>query len=327
MISIIIPVYNCEKYISTCLSSIASQTYKNFELLLINDCSTDNTFNIINEYLDEHPINNVNIVTLGQNSGQSTARNMGIRHAKGEYILFMDSDDSISSDCLELMVNKMEEDNVDIVIGENIIQKDDDSKYITVDIEKDYIYGNDKILSLFVNNKWYNPVWNKLIKKEIITKNELFFKDGLIFEDELWSFMLATKVNSMSVIRKPLYTYNIRPNSTMTSNKNAKRWNGFLKILPCMKTYIMENKLESNLEVSRFYLFKLLNILNGLEKESLINYKKYKQIKKLYNSCLYDLKRNKLINLREFVAYLHLSLLNPIGYLYYKTLCLYFRSK
>ena len=89
----------------------------------------------------------------------------------------------------------------------------------------------------------------------------------------------------------------------------------------------MENKLESNLEVSRFYLFKLLNILNGLEKESLINYKKYKQIKKLYNSCLYDLKRNKLINLREFVAYLHLSLLNPIGYLYYKTLCLYFRCK
>ena len=69
MISIIIPVYYCEKYISTCLSSIASQTYKNFELLLINDCSTDNTFNIINEYLDEHPINNVNIVTLGQNSG------------------------------------------------------------------------------------------------------------------------------------------------------------------------------------------------------------------------------------------------------------------
>ena len=324
MISIIIPIFNSGKYIYNCLNSIAKQTYSDYELILVNDCSTDNSLQILEAFQRQHPQLNVSIISLDKNQGQSFARNIGIQNSIGEYILFIDSDDSVSADCLELMINKMEVGHFDMVIGENIIRKDSQDKYISVGFLNDEVYGNKEILNLFLNGQWYNPVWNKLIKKDIITHNNLYFKEGYIFEDELWSFMLATKIESLCVIRKPLYTYFIHQNSTMTSNRSSKRWNGLLKIIPFMKEYIMEHDLKNNLEISRFYLFKLINVLNGLEKEKQVNSKKYKQIHFLWYSSLTSLFKNKMISTQLFFAYFHLSLPYPLSFVYYRIINLYF---
>lgn len=113
-ISIIIPVYNTEEYISDCLDSILSQTYKNFEVIIVDDGSTDNSFNIVKNYQKNN--DNITVLHIG-NSGVSAARNLGIQLAKGEFLFFVDSDDTLYDHCLLSFVNEYTDKNLDLLVG------------------------------------------------------------------------------------------------------------------------------------------------------------------------------------------------------------------
>lgn len=314
-------------YLADCLNSIVNQTYKHFELILINDCSTDNSMEIIQQFEKNNPNINLKIISHTQNSGQSVARNNGIKHASGKYLLFIDSDDSLMPNTLSHMVSLAEKNDLQLVIGENYIINGDKKKYISVDFDENIITNNTKVLNYFVNNRWYNPPWNKLLRTDFVIKNNLFFKEGYIFEDELWSFILATKIERMGVVREPLYNYYIRPNSTMTNNQNSRRWFGLLKILPFMKNHIFVNNLQKDLDVSKFFLFKLIVTLNGLKNSNAINFKIYKQIKQLNYISFNDLFKNKYIKRNEYLCYLHLSMPSYLGYAYYKCTELYYKYR
>lgn len=326
-VSIIIPVYNVAQYIIPCLDSVYNQTYKDFEVILVDDCGIDNSMDIILQYLTPEKLQKTKIIHHEKNKGQSVARNNGIKQAKGKYILFIDSDDTISSNSLSQMINLAETNELQLVLGENYITKGKEKKHISVSFNEDIITNNTTALNYFVNNRWYNPPWNKLLRKDFILKNNIFFKEGYIFEDELWSFILATKVERMGVVRKPLYNYYIRPNSTMTNNQNSRRWFGLLKILPFMKEHIFANNLQEDLDVSKFFLFKLIVILNGLKNYNSINYIIYKQIKKLNYINLNNLYNNKYIKRNEYLCYLHLSLPSVLGYIYYKCIELFYKYR
>lgn len=326
-VSVIIPVYNVAPYIIQCLDSIYQQTYQNLEVILVNDCGTDNSMEIIEQYLTPEMRQVTKVVHHEKNRGLSAARNTGIEHATGKYLLFVDSDDSISLNALSLMINMAEENNLQLVLGEYYKINEEKKKYIQVDLKENLITDNETALNQYANLKWYNIACNKLLLTDFVRNNELYFKEGYIFEDELWSFMLATKVERMGVVREALYNYYARPNSIMDSNRGSRRWLKFLKLLPFIKEYIFKEKLQTHPSVSRFFLLKLIVTLGGLKKSDAFNYDIYKQIKNINYIKLIDLYKSNQISKNEYLCYLHLELPPYFDYFYYKCIELYYKYR
>lgn len=216
-VSIIIPVYNVANYIERCITSVIQQTYNNIEIILIDDCGTDNSMEIAHKTIIYSPFD-TKIVKHDRNQGLSAARNSGLKKASGDYVYFLDSDDAIANNTIELLAQKPNAGQfIDFIIGdmEIISGTKNHIKGLTMN-DGETIYG-DHILSSFANNNWYVMACNKLVKLNFIKETALYFKEGIVHEDVLWSFLLANKAKSMDVVKKPLYKYYIRPNSIVTS--------------------------------------------------------------------------------------------------------------
>ena len=174
-ISIIVPIYNAEKYLNKCIDSLINQTKRELEIILINDGSTDNSEKIIRDYNDERIVYYKN-----NNQGIGKTRNFGIEKAHGKYLLFIDSDDYIDMDTCEILYNKVKEDKLDIVVC-NYYKDYEDGRLEKVNIEKfdtTDLQGNPKLINII------NPSpWNKLFKKELIDKNNIRFVEDKKYED------------------------------------------------------------------------------------------------------------------------------------------------
>ena len=214
LITVVIPIYNVEKYLKKCIESIIGQTYKDLEIILVDDGSPDNSGKICDEYanIDKR----INVIHK-ENGGLSDARNYGIMNAHGKYIVFIDSDDYVENQYIELLykaiilnntkisqcgIKKINEKN-DIIgyfnYGENQIKK---SKELIIDL-----YGG----------KWENiVVWNKMYLRELF--NNIKFPKGKIHEDEFVTYKLLFLSNEISVINKCLYNY-MQSNESITGRK------------------------------------------------------------------------------------------------------------
>jgi glycosyltransferase involved in cell wall biosynthesis len=210
-VSIIIPVYNCEKYISRCLDSIINQTYDNLEVIVINDGSTDNTLGMLKNYSKKYPY--IKVYTQ-KNSGVSSARNNGIKKATGYYIQFTDADDYLSSDMIELMVKSSVENESDLVVCEYkyVYESDNSEKEIHLSD-----YNNVSFKSVISNesSKYGGFPWNKLIKKECIEK---YYDESIYYYENLLFFLEnANRIKKYSVVHIPLYNYFINSQSALHS--------------------------------------------------------------------------------------------------------------
>lgn len=220
-ISIIVPVYNVEQYIKECFDSIAAQTYKGeIECIFVDDCGQDNSVAVLVKLIAEYngPIQ-FSIVHHENNKGLSGARNTGIRHAQGDYLYFIDSDDSITSDCIEKLVALAEK-----YPGVEVVQGSTKSK-------QEWLQLANKHFPEFSDNfKWIRrtmllrfsipmTAWNKLVRKNLIVKNGLYFEEGLIHEDEIWNFMLAKHVHSIAFCCDITYMYRENPDGIMGQTK------------------------------------------------------------------------------------------------------------
>ena len=212
LVSIIIPVYNVEKYIRKCLESVINQTYKNIEIIIVNDGSRDNSRKIIEEYLLDKRIEIIDKI----NEGQSSARNLGLKEAKGTYIYFLDSDDYIDKNTIEYLVNEMEQSKLDCLIHGILKESEKQIKEIKVinsNIEK-LLTGREYLNLAFDNNIFRPEVWNKFYKKEIILKNNIKFIEGKKYEDFLFSLLYILKCSRVKIIQNPFYHYLQREGST-----------------------------------------------------------------------------------------------------------------
>lgn len=205
LISIIIPVYNCQDYLKRCLGSVFLQDYSNYEVICIDDGSTDDSAQIAKEY-------NVRYYHQ-ENSGQAVARNKGIELAKGEWLCFVDSDDAIQPNYLSKMY-KATNNDIDIVVC-RIKRINEDGSY-NIDVMKKLGIINNKEALVTVN---LGPT-NKLIRKEVI-KDSRFAGDKLRFEDVLFTTELLTNSRHINIIDDVLYDYYIRENSTMRKFDNT----------------------------------------------------------------------------------------------------------
>lgn len=229
-ISIIIPIYNVEKYIERCLSSVINQTYpKPFECILVDDCTPDNSMMIIRRIVDGYDgVISFKIVNHEINMGLSAARNTGIKNSRGKYVFFVDSDDYIDRNCLEFLCKQVDRyPNPEMVLG-NALDLYTKKSFVNNNLPKE-CSDNVQIVKLFFNKTFPVTAWNKLIKREFIVKNDLYFDEGILFEDVLWSYRASKFMKSYVYIPYNTYFYESNPNSIMNNvNRNldipAKSW-------------------------------------------------------------------------------------------------------
>ncbi|MBX9136408.1 MULTISPECIES: glycosyltransferase [unclassified Clostridium] len=223
LISIIVPVYNVEKYLEKCIESILNQTYENIEIILVDDGSTDNSLNICNFYASKDK--RIKVIHQ-ENRGVSYARNVGLNLAKGDYIGFVDSDDYIEDNMYEILINDILENDSDISICGFKQLTLDNNIIFNYGTNKKIVLSKEKALEGFISDKFikefmYAP-WNKLYKRSIVT-NVKFRTDLRIGEDLLFVFECLEKSNKISLYDTCKYNYINRENSLMTSKFSEKR--------------------------------------------------------------------------------------------------------
>ncbi len=219
LISVIVPIYKVEDYLCRCIDSILHQTYSNIEIILVNDGSPDNCPAICNEYAVKD--NRIKVVHK-ENGGLSDARNAGMREATGEYISFVDSDDYISSDYLETLLNTIIAENSDIVeCGVVKFYEDNNFDKYSDNLNVINFSTADGLSSLIEENHFHQHVWNKLYKASLVLDTP--FVVGKLNEDEFWTYQVFGQAKKVTKINKTMYYYFQRNNSIMGNSYNLRR--------------------------------------------------------------------------------------------------------
>lgn len=258
LVSISIPIFKCEKYIERCLKSVEKQTYKNIEVILVNDCTPDESMKIVKDFIQENPSLNIKVLEHEENSGLSVVRNSGINASSGDYIYFLDSDDEITEECIELLVNDAVKTSAQITVAQNrwINTFDNTTKdfgFPTNAAKKKYS-NRLEIFSEYSNGGFPSSSWNKLIKKDFIVENKIYFVPGLYAQDELWFFHLLLKTDSLAIIDDITYLYYLHGESVIF-NRTKRNFENFLTILEYFTTAYRN---EKNIKLKRLIKNKII---------------------------------------------------------------------
>lgn len=229
-ISIIVPVYKVEKELDRCVQSLLKQTYKNLEIILVDDGSPDRCPILCDQYaMEDERIR----VIHKKNGGLSDARNAGLNLATGEYVLYVDSDDYIELDSCERLISATSDGQVDIVVGNAIMEKPDgNEKMIHSATPAGFIYSaKDFVEKAVCESQWYAPAWLNMYRRKFLLDNELYFKKGIYFEDVQMLPRVFLPAKKITCIDGTFYHYIIRENSIMTSQRDEKKKNDSVKNL------------------------------------------------------------------------------------------------
>ena len=238
MISVIVPVYNVEKYIEKCLKSLVEQTLKNIEIIIVTDGSTDNSKKIISKFAEKY--SNIKYYEK-TNGGLSSARNYGIKYANGEYVAFLDSDDYVEKNLYELMYKKALQENSDMVECDFIWEyygKNGEIVKTKKDKRKKF-----KTLNQYVKNARV-VAWNKLIKKQIIDDFNIRFPEGLIYEDIEFFYKLFPHLNKISYVN--IYGIHYVQRNGSILNSNPEKIGDIFKILDNVIKYYRDLDIYEN---------------------------------------------------------------------------------
>lgn len=279
-ISIIIPVYNVENYIERCVRSVISQRYTGqIECIIVDDKTPDNSIFIVDKIIKAYQGNiEFKIIHHDINLGLSAARNTGVKYATGEYVYFLDSDDEITADCIDVLCKPLLNKCYDFVIANYKVDKEGHPVYVLPLDRGEY---NKNIQRMFLLHQWPSMAWNKLCNLNFIRKNKLYFQEGLIHEDILWSFYLAIHAKSLYVCKETTYVYCYRENSIVNeSGKIQKHLDSFIQILSNMNMAIANERFLIKIfgychmnDVLLYSLKKYTNFEGPLFREYYMKYK------------------------------------------------------
>ncbi len=208
LVSIIVPIYNVRKYVYRCIDSLVKQTYKNLQIICIDDGSTDESFSIVSSISDDR----IEVVSK-KNGGLSSARNCGLKYVKGSFVLFVDSDDWVESDYVRRLLMQFNDDCVDIACVGFDYAYDDHREMYEYPI-KDRVFSSKQALNVLCAGKIItNHVWNKMYRVEIL--NDISFEEGRKFEDIYIMHQLFIKSRKVSMNSEVLYHYYMRNDSIL----------------------------------------------------------------------------------------------------------------
>lgn len=258
-ISIIIPVHNSEAYLERCINSLLTQTYKNIEIIIVDDVSNDDSAKIMNKYEKEYS-KYIKCFYLKENMCAGGARNIGIVNASGKYITFVDSDDYVRKDMLEKMYNKIQTNDYDACIC-NCIMSDITNGNITLhNCFYKEVMGNldfdKRRINILLND---SVCWGILIKTDILRNNIIYFPERNMCEDYVWKCIFWTHINSIEMVDEGLYVYTCRKNS-LSRIKNRNK--DFEKSIQWLRKW--KNDIKNTKEENKLFFYGMLRCLNIL---------------------------------------------------------------
>ena len=249
-ISVIVPVYGVEDYIKKCMDSLVNQTFKDFEIIVVNDGTKDQSIEIIKENYNDKRIKILN----KQNGGLSDARNFALDKAKGEYLLYVDSDDYVDSEMLEKMYHCAKENDADIV--ECLASKVENE--CVSPLENNIHLENSDHIRYIINRP---SAWGKLVKKELMEKKELSFVKGMLYEDVATMPALALYTKKIAFVNECLYYYVIRNGSIMNQSEYKEKMEDIFVSLNHLSELFKkkDKKNEYRSELEYLYITHLLH--------------------------------------------------------------------
>lgn len=261
LVSMVVPVYNVEEYLEECFDSIITQTYKNIEIFLINDGSTDNSGKIASKLAQND--SRVTVIHK-ENGGLSDARNAGMKIARGEYITFIDSDDYVDKNFVKNLVRLAEETDADIVQCNNSRRSDQlgdgSAKYVSMS-------GKDAFIELMKFKTVSPTAWGKLYRMVLFSNNDLVFPVGRLHEDTAVLYKLVYLANRVVCSDLVLYYYRMNSVSIMTASYTKKHYESVAKYHEELDGFIIKN--EINIDKKVIYKHKALRLLSVLNKLAL----------------------------------------------------------
>lgn len=299
LISVVVPVYNVENYLDECIVSIINQSYFNIEIILVNDGSSDKSYDICEKYksLDSR----IKVIHK-ENGGLSSARNKGLELARGEYIVFIDSDDYIKNDYILLLYESISKMNSDISICEFELIIKESIKEKNISLNPRNIYSNIEVLKKTLLGEVECYAWNKMYKTALLKENDIYYPEGKLYEDIPTFIKILLKAKRISFVKEQLYSYRIREGS-ITFEKNRKLINDFNYAINkanfLIEDIIAKNKIEE--ELMNFNIMLCIMNLNNLAKytnyKNKIFYKEYRNIfnKRYLDYTIFSVIKNKYI--------------------------------
>ena len=301
-VSIIVPVYNVENYIERCLNSLVNQTFKDIEIITINDGSTDKSLELLNKYAKEDI--RISVIDLGD-EGVSYCRNLGIEKANGKYIMFVDSDDWIDSSMVEVMYKKAEENKLDLVMCSYIREFKDHSKEKIFNLPQEIIYKDNEVKNELlrklvgpIKEELSNPemldalgtVWGKLYRADILKENKIKFVDLKEIgsaEDTLFNIFTFNYLKKVMFLNKPMYHYWRDNPKSVTSQYNPKLKEQRKVFFKYISNFLKENNFEQVFEEAlnnRICTSVLgLGLIECSKNNKISGINKIKNIKKIIN--------------------------------------------
>lgn len=294
LLSIIIPIYNVEAFLHQCIESCICQNLPEnlYEIITVNDGSSDNSFDIIKEY--EKKVNNI-IVINKKNGGLSSARNAGLRTAKGKYVWFVDSDDWIKDFILHDIVKQTEQDPDLIVLNTIIYDHKKETKVPRPFSQKSSYCGVE-----IYNGSWFYPysgVQFYIFKKAFLLSRNIFFKEGIVFEDLLFTSQVLSIAKTCVSFEEPVYFYRIRENSITSSGISEKKLNDMFSVMD--EQYVWFQSVEDcNKQLMSDAICKTANIIIRnyylkMNRQGKKNLKHMLNNKKYWKYCVFSSKNIK----------------------------------
>ncbi|MCI6277126.1 MAG: glycosyltransferase [Clostridium sp.] len=273
-ISLIVPVHNVEEYVAEFLLSLYNQTFKDFQLIIINDGSTDNSEEIILRFKEKFKYFDY---IKQNNGGQSEARNNGIKYMKGKYTLFIDPDDYLDVSMLELMYNNAEVGGSQTVICgyRKVYDYSNKVEEKIFNIEENKVYKNYDILKLIMTSDIDGYLWNKMFLSENIKKHGILFEKGRIIEDMYPVCNLISDSQNITFVNKPLYNYRQRETSSLHKLKKEKYLNDYYHAFKQVCNLIKEKGYN---DCSEYYEFVAGIQTETIRQSQLLGYKLNKEI-------------------------------------------------
>lgn len=305
LVSVIVPVYNVEKYLSECIDSIRQQTYKNIEILIIDDGSTDGSANICDKFAQ---VDNRIKVIHKKNGGLSDARNVGICAASGEYLSFIDSDDYIESDMIECLYNSCIGHHADISICGRVceIEGSENNFYLFTDFFG-VLTSTEAVKDLLVQKNCDSAAWDKLYKADLFTN--IRYPKGVLHEDLNVTVQLLAQCRNVAYIDKALYHYRIRNGSICNQFFSEKKFDLYTQ--SCLtRDFINNNFRELSKEADFFVWRNVIALLYNAKKSVKCDKSQIRRMRKILMSESRRAVNNQYIAVKDIVkAYKDYSLI------------------
>ncbi|MBQ6570553.1 MAG: glycosyltransferase [Clostridia bacterium] len=300
LISVVVPVYNVEKYLEQCVDSILAQTYKNFEIILTDDGSTDSSGRMCDEFAKKDSrIKSVH----RKNGGLSAARNTGLSNSSGEYVYFLDSDDYIVPEALTLLIDKAEKEGAEIVFFDAVSFDEETGEKCR---KQNYIRrtgygmasGKEMLALQQKRSDFHSSVPLMFFRRDFLLENRLEFIEGILYEDMVFTFQALSLAKCVTQLEKVLYMRRYREGSIVKSKKNAKNFLSSLSVYEHIVKFAKENNLND--DSSREYIAN--RAFNAIEIYRALAPIERAQYKGGYRKLINSIKSNRAFGNKSLLA-------------------------